>query len=183
MFKEKGPLIVKYIVNQIAMSLFGFMMATTAMMLGDSWLLPFGIFALLFYLFILITFIREDGQKDAIKIESGRMKRDSFSALKYCSVAAIPGFIIALINVILSFSAAQTGFVAVCSAVFNVITRIFVYGMYNPIDSYLFNHEIGIFSFAEFISSSGISYLLYTFVTLFVCHITYCISTRNSSKK
>ena len=174
---------VKYIVNQVAMSLFGFMIATTAMMIGDSWLLPFGIFALLFYLFILITFIREDGLKDGIKIDGGRAKRDPYLALKYCSVAAVPGFIIALINTLLSFSGAQTGFLATCSAVFNVLTRIFVYGMYNPIDSYLFNNQIGVFSSYEFISTSGISYLVYTFITLIVCHFTYLFAINKPVKK
>jgi hypothetical protein len=173
LFDEKGHLMVKYIINQIAMSIFGVMIATTAMALGDSWLLPFGIFALLFYYFILITFIREDGLKDAIKVDGGRMKKDRFSALKYCTIAAVPGLLFALLNIVFQAIGATTGPLASLSGIFNVFTRIFIYGMYTGIDSYLFNSEIGIFWNAFHVSSLGITYLIYTVLTLIVAHLAY----------
>lgn len=172
-FSEKGNLMTKYIVNQIAMSVFGVMIATTSMALGDAWLLPFGLFALLFYYFILIAFIREDGLKDALKIDGGRMKKDSFLGLKYCAVAAIPGLVLAILNTVFQSFGAQTGVIASITGVFNVITRIFVYGMYTGIDSYLFNQEIGVFSALNSASSLGITYIVYTFVTLVVSHLAY----------
>lgn len=173
MFNEKGDLMIKYIINQIAMSIFGVMIATTSMAVGDSWLLPFGIFALLFYYFILISFIREDGLKDAIKVDGGRMNKDVFSAAKYCSVATIPGFIVAILNFVFHLSGSETGVMASFSGIFNVVTRIFMYGMYTGIDSYLFNAETGVFKSISSVSTFGITYLVYTVTTLLVSHFAY----------
>lgn len=173
MFIEKGHLMLKYIINQIAMSFFGLMMSSTALAIGESWLLPFGIFGLLFYWFILISFIREDGLKDALKADGGRIKADPLLSLKYCGIAAVPGFLIALTNMILHLVGAVGYNAENVRSIFNVITRILFYGMYNPIDTYLFNIDSAVFKSFGFISSSGISYVVYTFFTLIVCFLAY----------
>lgn len=174
---EKGGLMVKYIVNQIAMSLFGFMMSATAVVMGHSWLLPFGLFGLLFYYFILFTFIHEDGLKDALKIQGGRMKKDPLLALKYCSVAACPAFIIALVNTLLRLSGATGRVVEAVYSVLDTITRFFTYGMYNALDNYFFMHESGtaeaVTVIRDFFSASGLSFVCYTFLTLAVCVLAY----------
>lgn len=173
LFSNKGHLMLKYIVNQIAMSLFGLMMSASALAINDNLLLPFGIFGLLFYYFILITFIREDGLKDAIKVDGGRIKIDVFMSLKYCGIAAIPGFLIALLNMFLHIF--NNGAIAYegAAVVLNAVTRILVYGMYNTLDTYFFNNETGILSSYNYLSSNGITYVLYTVFTLAVCFLAY----------
>lgn len=173
LFKEKGGLMGKYIVNQIALSLFGFMMAATAVAMGHDWLFPFGLFGLLFYHFILFTFVYEDGLKDALRVNGGRMKKDRLLSLKYCSIAAFPGFAVALLNFVLrSFSSGH-----VAEAVYSVldtVTRFFTYGMYNALDNYFFtvSETASTVSRASF-SSSGLSFVCYTFLTLAVCFAAY----------
>ncbi len=182
LFNEKGHLMLKYIINQIAMSLFGMFMAATALAIGDQWLLPFGIFGLVFYYFILITFIREDGQKDAIKIAGGRMKADNLMSVKYCGIAALPGFVIAFINMMLCFGGFSRGILASIAGIFNVITRVFMFGMYNPVDTYLFNAETGVLKSASFMTQMGVSYVIYTVFTLAVCFLAYYIGLHTEKK-
>lgn len=178
LFKEKSHLMIKYIINQFALSLFGLMVSGFTVKDGNtSWLLPIGIFAMLFYYFILISFIREDGLKDGLKVDGGRMKKDNFLALKYCSLAAIPGFLFPLINCIVRlvahFASGASSVIVNISGVCNAVTRILVYGMYNPVDSFLFNSEYGILKGMSFVSDWGISFMGYTLLTLLVCHFTY----------
>lgn len=178
LFNQKGHLMLKFIINQIALSLFGLMVSGFVVTDGStSWLLPIGIFALLFYYFILITFIREDGLKDGLKVEGGRMKKDIFLSLKYCAIAAVPGFLFPFVNVIVHiishFSATTSSLIVDISGICNTFTRILTYGMYNPIDSYLFNNEYGVLKSFSYISDWGISFSIYTLFTLLVCFITY----------
>ncbi len=157
---------LKFIVNQIAMSVFGIMMSFTAKVIGDTWLVAFGAFALLFYYFILWTFLWEDGAKDGIKVSGGRMKKNSFLGLSYCSVAALPSALFALLLVIfnLTLDAASNAV-----GLMNIVVKVFTFGMYNAIDSYFASFG-GWFASA---SSIGITYLCYGFVTLVVCHFAY----------
>lgn len=174
LFNEKGHLVVKYIINQIALSLFGLMISGFAVSDSSlSWLLPIGIFTLLFYYFILISFIREDGLKDGLKVEGGRMKKDIFLSLKYCSLAAIPGFLFPFINCIVHLTSSASALAINIAGICNTVTRVLLYGMYNPIDSYLFNPEYGVFKSASFLSDWGISFMCYTVFTLVVCFVSY----------
>ena len=175
LFIEKGHLMLKYIINQIAMSFFGVMMAFTAVTVSDdgSWLLPFGIFSILFYWSILISFMREDGLKDAIKLKGGRIKKDSLLPLKYCSIAAVPGLVFPLVNMIIRIigteSAIAQGTVNICS----FITKFFVYGAFMPLDSYLFAGENAIISSARFLSDYSTICFVYTVLTILVCTLAY----------
>ena len=178
LFAEKGHLMLKCVINQIALSLFGLMVSGFVVTDGGtSWLLPIGIFAILFYYFILISFIREDGLKDGLKVEGGRMNKDIFLSVKYCGLAAIPGFIFPLINFaarMIAHSAAEVSSAVVnVSGICNTVTRILTYGMYNPVDSYLFNSDYGVLKAYSFLSDWGITFMVYTFFTLAVCFVTY----------
>lgn len=170
---EKGGLMGKFLINQIALSLFGFMMSATALVMGRSWLLPLGLFGLLFYYFILFTFIHEDGLKDAIRIDGGRMKRDPLLSLKYCGIAAVPGFLIALLNAILRLSGVTGKAIEATYSILDTITRFLTYGMYNALDNYFFTNGSDTDFYRAFFSSSGLSFVCYTFLTLAVCVFAY----------
>lgn len=175
LFNEKGHLMLKYIINQIAMSFFGVMMAFTAVTVGDdgSWLLPFGIFALLFYWSILISFMREDGLKDAIKLYGGRIKKDAILPLKYCGIAAIPGLIFPLVNMIIRILGSQSAFAQGTANICSFISKFLVYGAFMPLDSYLFAGENAVFSSARFLSDYSIVCFVYTLLTIAVCFLAY----------
>lgn len=188
LFHDKGGLMVKYIINQIALSLFGFMMSATAVAMGHDWLLPFGLFGLLFYYFILFTFIHEDGLKDAIKIDGGRMKKDCLLSLKYCGISAVPAFVIALANTLLRLSGASGQAIEAAYSILDTITRFFTYGMYNALDNYLFSNGDGNAFVRSDFSYCGLSFLCYTFLTLAVCVLAYNLGLRkitfnNNTKK
>lgn len=175
LFNEKGHLMLKYIINQIAMSFFGVMMAFTAATIDEkgSWLLPFGIFSVLFYWAILISFMREDGLKDAIKVNGGRMKKDTLLPLKYCGIAAIPGLLFPVANLIIRLIGTESeisqGIVNICS----FVSKFFAYGAFMGVDSYLFAGEYALFSSASFLTDYSIVCFIYTAVTLAVCVLAY----------
>ncbi len=169
LFKEKSHLMVKFMVNQVAMSLFGLMMSATAIAIGDSALLPFGVFGLLFFYFILFTFIREDGLKDAIKTEGGRIKEDIFCSVKYCSVASFPSVVIALAYIVLRLTGGRGPMIDSALDILNIICRIVTFGSYNSIDRYI---SIKNSNYSAF-SNSGFAFILYAFLTIIVCFIAY----------
>ena len=166
---------LKYIINQIAMSFFGVMMAFTAATINDngSWLLPFGIFAVLFYWAILFSFMREDGLKDALKVNGGRMKKDILLPVKYCSIAAIPGLIFVIINIITRLAGAGSHVAQGVSNVCSFVSKFFLYGAFMPLDSYLFAGEFALFSNLGFLSDTSIICLVYTVFTLLLCFFAY----------
>ena len=175
LFNEKGHLMLKYIINQIAMSFFGVMMAFTAATVNDdgSWLLPFGIFSVLFYWSILISFMREDGLKDAIKLYGGRIKKDALMPLKYCGIAAIPGLLFPIVNMIIRFTGTESAFAQGAVNICSFVSKFFLYGAFMPLDSYLFAGENAVFSSARFLSDYSIVCIAYTFLTLIVCFLAY----------
>ena len=175
LFKDKGHLMLKYIINQIAMSFFGVMMAFTAATINDngSWLLPFGIFSVLFYWAILFSFMREDGLKDALKVNGGRMKKDVLLPVKYCSVAAIPGLLFVVVNMIVRFSGTTQSFAQGLTNICSFVSKFFLYGAFMPLDSYLFAGEFALFSSLGFLSDSGIVCIVYTVLTLLLCFFAY----------
>lgn len=170
LFQNKGSVMLKCLINQFAMSLFGIMMATTAVTIGNGWLLPFGLFSLLFYFFILLTFLREDGFKDALRIRRGSEKRDLLLPVKYCGIAALPGFIIALAHMVIAL---LCGLESPAVGILNIVTRVMAYGMYTALDVYLFSPQTGVLSSCSFLSDMGISFVIYTFVTLLFCFFAY----------
>lgn len=171
LFNEKGHLMVKFLINQIAMSVFGIMMSFTAASIGNSWLLAFGLFALLFYYFIMWSYIWEDGAKDGIKVSGGRMKKNSFLGLSYCAIASIPSMLFATLlivfNLTLDSASAPVG-------IMNIVVKIFTFGMYNAIDSYFALSA----EWFKSLSTIGVTYLFYSFVTLLVCHMAYFCGTK-----
>jgi hypothetical protein len=178
LFTQKGYLMLKCLINQIALSLFGLMVSGFAVTdAGTGWLLPIGIFATLFYYFILISFIREDGLKDGLKVEGGRMKKDIFLSVKYCAIASVPGMLFPLVNLIVRmishFGNVTSDAITNISGICNTVTRILTYGMYNPVDSYLFNHQYGLLKSISFVSDWGISFLIYTLLTIAVAFFAY----------
>ncbi len=99
--RKNSELIVKLIVHQIGLTVFGFLLNSCASVSGNESLgIIFGIFSSAFYWFLIYILLWEIGTKDKIRIEAGRMERDIFKGAKISLVAAIPNLVLALLSTI-----------------------------------------------------------------------------------
>ena len=102
--KQQSYNIVRLIVFQVGISIFS-LVITFAMNMALSnrpealnpTLLAVSAFSLCFYLVLIYSMLWEQGTKDKIRIESGRMTEDKKYGFKIALFAAIPNFIIAFL--------------------------------------------------------------------------------------
>lgn len=98
---KNSDLIVKMIVHQIGLTVFGFLLNSCASVSGNASLgIIFGVFSAAFYWFLLYILLWETGTKDKIRIEAGRMKKDVFKGAKIALVAAVPNLLLAVLSLI-----------------------------------------------------------------------------------
>lgn len=98
--KKNSYEIVRLMLNQFALSVFGIVLITAArqrIKSGFDWLsLVVSIFSTLFYLYILYATLLEIGGKHKVKVEAGSMVCDRRFGLKLMLLAQIPNFVILL---------------------------------------------------------------------------------------
>lgn len=101
-FRENSYGIVKMLVYQVAMTIFGLSvtMAVGAVTADKVVLLCTSIFCIMFHMFLLYTMTWEVGAKDKIRVDGGRMRRDALIGLKMSLFANIPNFALALMLII-----------------------------------------------------------------------------------
>lgn len=100
-YNIKGKIITKMWLNQFAFSLFGLFVASP---FSANMSIFAGIFALLFYMFVVGYAILDDAQKDKISYDAGRAEcLSAFTGFKYAIFAFIPSYIIFAINTVLSY--------------------------------------------------------------------------------
>ncbi len=92
--KKNIDMILKILINQVGMDIFGivlFMASATAghsnSGTGHKMKILTSLFAIGFYMVLLYTLSKDEGLKDQIRIESGRIKRDNFRFLKVSLIA------------------------------------------------------------------------------------------------
>ncbi len=107
--KDNSSMMVRMIVYQLAMSIFGFSLSM-ACAKNTTLLLISGIFAVGLYLFLLYFTVYESGQKDGIKIESGRLKFSPFKGLLVSLCANSLNFLLAILGIIGKASISNLGF-------------------------------------------------------------------------
>lgn len=136
-FKENSYDIVKLFINQIGITIFAMIMYTAGGMIqvGGGISLPIrlgiSIFSTLFY-FVLIYMTAWDwGAKDKIRIEGGKVEKDSFKGFKLALLANVPNFILIIPALIFTIIILITNASFAVSAfeIFNVII-IFILSMY-----------------------------------------------------
>ncbi|MCI8388132.1 MAG: hypothetical protein HFE63_06655 [Clostridiales bacterium] len=124
--KENSYNMVKMFVDQIAMTIFGTIMAI-ATSRSNTMLLIASIFSILFYLVVLYTVGWEIGAKDKIKLDGGRMRPFPTKGLFIALGANVPNLLLALL---MGFGiAVGTEWGGNISVVCNAIARLFE-GMY-----------------------------------------------------
>lgn len=105
--RENSYTIIKMIVNQIGMTVFGLMLAMATS--SNSYLLLLtSIFAACFYMVLLYTMSWDSGAKDKIKVDGGRAKYTPFKGVQMSLFANILNIILALCIIVGYYSASWT---------------------------------------------------------------------------
>ncbi len=95
--KDNSHRIFRVLINQVGMMIFSLVVTTTAVSMGEGFKEPMtlvaSIFAILFYLFLVFYCMREEGTRDSVKIEGGRLEYDRLHGLKIGLFAAVPNLL------------------------------------------------------------------------------------------
>lgn len=167
MIKEKSSIIIKLIIFQIAMSIFGVMIASSVLVLGEGLLLAAGVFSVLFYFALVGAAINEDGLRDNIKLSRESASVNALIGFKYAFVSYIPTIVITLLLSVLR----TIGINNSLTSILVVIIRAFLSGMYLGLDTSIFGAGETVMSF----SANGYSFLIYQLVSVLVCGVFYYI--------
>lgn len=173
LFQGKFHLMLKFLINQFAISIFG-IMVVTPFMYNSTMLALAGVFSILLFYFIIWFFVNEDGQKDGIKTNAGRFQGKLYAGLVYCALAHLPSFFLALVNVILSCVPSLPGWLETIRAIINIFVRLFLYGMFTGVNTALCD----VSSLYKSLSDLGITFLAYSIPTLAVCGVAYYFGFR-----
>ena len=108
--KENSYYSVRMLVNQFVMTMFALMLifsvttwgdkADAASALNDGLLAGVSVLSILFYLYLLHYMCYELGQKDGIRIESGRMHPSPWKGFFISLIANIPNLLLGLLELI-----------------------------------------------------------------------------------
>ena len=104
--KENSYCIFKMFLIQIGMTVFGLLLAM-ATVSSKSLLLAGGIFAILFYLYLLYSMVWEAGAKDKIRIEHRNAEPQPWKGFAMSIAANIPNFLLAVLIVISFYNIPQ----------------------------------------------------------------------------
>jgi len=177
-YHEKFHMISKLFVYQIAMSLLGVFIVSPFS--GNTCIVA-GVFASLFYLSLVSYAAVEDGQKDCISHNAGRLQGSALTGFGYAFISYIPTIAITVISCILRIFLPSASLVAVKN-ILNIIIRFFLMGTYLGIDVGLtgYTYDANTQSmvsdasvFVRYICDNGILFVVLLFVMPVVCGIAY----------
>jgi hypothetical protein len=120
---------VKLFVTQMAISLFGLMLAIACAAIGKAAQLVVSVFAVLFYLFLIYTAIWEVGSKDKFGIEYEKFEARPLTGLYIGLLANSLNFVLALF-ITLGLSFGDGGILSTIGGLCSSIA-IFIEGMYS----------------------------------------------------
>lgn len=172
---EKGSLIARSIIFQIAMSIFGIMICLATAKMGDSVLLLSGIFSILFYYALVGATYNEEGLKDKMKFERNREKFDYLYGLKCAAVSYIPSLIITVVYSVLRVLNVAESF----TYILNMLIRSFISAMYLGLDIFLFSGVDGNENivYNQF-SLNGFSFIIYQIISICACGLFYYVGMK-----
>ena len=97
-FQDNSRRIFRVLINQVGMIIFSLVVTLTAVSMGEGYKKPMtlvaSIFAIGLYLFLVFYCMREEGTRDSVKIEGGRLAYDPIYGLKVGLFASVPNFIL-----------------------------------------------------------------------------------------
>ncbi len=162
--KDQSYNIVKLFLNQIALTVFGTVLALSTSQ-NASLLLASSLFSILFFLALNYTFCWEIGAKDKIRVDSGRIKSMPSKGFFIALGANIPNLILALLNllgIVINTEGSQSMSV-VCNAILRLINGMYL-GTVSLLEKTVASHGISIGSwifFAVIIPSLFVGWLAY----------------------
>ena len=176
-WKKNSDMIVKLIVHQFGLTVFGFLLYSAASVSGNRALvIGFSIFSVAFYLFLIYNLAWENGSKDKIRIDAGRQERDNFKGLKADLIAQIPNFIIALVSLIAYFFINKSA-ISESGQYLTPTWAVNTHAICQLIGFYLNAMYLGIFDYLELITLPFSLFLL-TVPTLLTCALGYYFGTK-----
>lgn len=103
-YRKNSSHITHQVVNQFGLIIFSLaIMLTVNVMpadLQDSMAVVASVFSIAFYMFLIFYAMRENGNKDSVRIESGRLSYDKLYGLKVGFAASVPNYFFALLMLI-----------------------------------------------------------------------------------
>lgn len=175
--KRNSDVIVKMLVHQFGLTVFGFLLYSAAKVSGNSALvIGFGVFSAVFYLFLLYVLSWENGAKDKIRIDAGRQKYDRLKGAKANLAANIPNLVFAVLAIVGYLFINKN----VLSAEGNFISPAWAVNLYavaQVVGVYLNSMYIGI---GDYIGISTQPYYLFIVCipSVLVCGIGYYLGTK-----
>jgi hypothetical protein len=122
---------VKLFVSQMAISLFGLVLAIACAKLGKSMQIVTSVGAVVFYLFLIYTSMWEIGSKDKFGIDYGKFEANSLTGLYIGLIANVLNILLAVL-VTLGLTLGNGGLLSKLGALCGTIA-IFIEGMYSGI--------------------------------------------------
>jgi hypothetical protein len=122
---------VKLFVSQMAISLFGLVLAIACAKLGKSMQIVTSVGAVVFYLFLIYTSMWEIGSKDKFGIDYGKFEANSLTGLYIGLIANVLNILLAVL-VTLGLTHGNGGLLSKLGALCGTIA-IFIEGMYSGI--------------------------------------------------
>jgi hypothetical protein len=122
---------VKLFVSQMAISLFGLVLAIACAKLGKSMQIVTSVGAVVFYLFLIYTSMWEIGSKDKFGIDYGKFEANSLTGLYIGLIANLLNILLAVL-VTLGLTLGNGGLLSKLGALCGTIA-IFIEGMYSGI--------------------------------------------------
>ncbi len=127
-WKSNSYNIVKCLLNQVAITMFGLMIAFATMQ-NETMLLVGSMFSIGFYLFLTYYMFWEIGGKDRIQEDSGRRQKTPVRGLIVSLIAYLPMILMAIL-LLITYPYGQTnGVAATTYMIVNMLTR-FLHAMY-----------------------------------------------------
>ena len=181
--KENSYEIVRLMLNQFAMAVFGLVLTFATRMATDgaftTLTLAASLLSIGLYLYVLYATVQELGAKDKIRIDGGRAKADKLRGMKLMLWAQIPNFIMLffmllgyLLFYVFTTNAAGGGMLAITN-----VLMYFFQSMYNGL--------IGAFVGTEESSRNYLmSFLLYLFSVvpgILVCYGSYIMGLKDKT--
>ena len=132
-FHDYSYSMIKMYVNQLAISIFGVVLAMAATAADNTALtIAAGAFSIAFYLFLLYTMTWEIGAKDRISVDTGRKPYRPHTGLLISLIANIPNLLVALIYSVLYPIMGTYKWAGTINATMNLISAL-TEGMYRGI--------------------------------------------------
>lgn len=174
-FSRYSYSIVKLYVTQVAIGLFGAVLAMATSGISEIFLLVTGIFSMLFYLFLTYTSVWTIGAKDIISVDVNKLKKNNYRGFLLSLVANIPNYIIATVYTVCWFVAHGEASTATSVGGFMRVLTMVTEGMYYGIMSAL---PIGA-ALTEKLFTYWWMYFVITVPTILVSGLAYLLGTKN----